>query len=302
MERSGISNLLPALTLATWLLPVTSAFGAEPTFLGVLDERQCAEAKDQRARIMFVHNEDGWMSLLNSNIQERYQIPLQKWTVGFDGKALGTLSLSDPSSGSPQPTDWFYARDKLFLPVGKAPSVTNSTKAFAGWCGAPHTRPLVLVSKPNVSDPAGWKPFLVGPEYKQKLYVALKLVLGRANVRNCKSPYENIGRLYEYQADDVKLYTGYRSGSDGILISIGLDSKKYKCDGPTDSSWLARWFLIRGEDIDYIGTSMELVDAGDYDGDGKSELLFWSRGYDKDGYVLFFNDLRQKAEYTWIYH
>ena len=47
---------------------------------------------------------------------------------------------------------------------------------------------------------------------------------------------------------------------------------------------------------------MELVDAGDYDGDGRSELLFWRGGYNRDGYVLVFDELRQKVEYTWSYH
>jgi hypothetical protein len=47
---------------------------------------------------------------------------------------------------------------------------------------------------------------------------------------------------------------------------------------------------------------MELVDAADYDGDGKSELLFWQSAYNRDGYILIFDDLRQRIEYTWRYH
>jgi hypothetical protein len=47
---------------------------------------------------------------------------------------------------------------------------------------------------------------------------------------------------------------------------------------------------------------MVLVGAGDYDGDGNSEILFQGGGYNKDGYTLYFDNLRQKAEFNWSYH
>ena len=46
---------------------------------------------------------------------------------------------------------------------------------------------------------------------------------------------------------------------------------------------------------------MELIDAGDYDNDGKSELLFWYSGYNRDGYILIYDDFRKSAEYIWGY-
>jgi hypothetical protein len=47
---------------------------------------------------------------------------------------------------------------------------------------------------------------------------------------------------------------------------------------------------------------LELVGAGDFDGDGQSELLFWQSGYNEDGYLLFSSGLKQKAKYLWGYH
>jgi hypothetical protein len=47
---------------------------------------------------------------------------------------------------------------------------------------------------------------------------------------------------------------------------------------------------------------MDLLDAGDYDGDGRSEVLFWSSGEDVDGYVLMYDGFTKSAEFKWSYH
>jgi len=73
-------------------------------------------------------------------------------------------------------------------------------------------------------------------------------------------------------------------------------------DGPLDPSLAPAWYLIDGESIDYLGSEMTLLDAGDYDGDGESELLFWHSGYNSDGYVLIYRDFHEKAEFLWNYH
>jgi hypothetical protein len=47
---------------------------------------------------------------------------------------------------------------------------------------------------------------------------------------------------------------------------------------------------------------MWLVDAGDYDGDGKSEVLFAVDGYDLGGYRLFYRDFSRSSEFLFSYH
>ena len=48
--------------------------------------------------------------------------------------------------------------------------------------------------------------------------------------------------------------------------------------------------------------SLSLVDAGDYDADGKSELIFFLSGYNEDGYALFYDSNRKSVRWTWSYH
>jgi hypothetical protein len=102
--------------------------------------------------------------------------------------------------------------------------------------------------------------------------------------------------------EDLKIYNGYQSSNGSTLVSIGFDLGNYRCDGPLDAAWTPQWFHIQNNQISHIGNGMVLVDAGDYNGDGKSEILFWSSGYNEDGYVLYFDNLHQKVEYKWNYH
>jgi hypothetical protein len=48
---------------------------------------------------------------------------------------------------------------------------------------------------------------------------------------------------------------------------------------------------------------MSLLDAGDYDNDGKSELVFFvTQGENTDAFVLFDASLQKQASLTWHYH
>jgi hypothetical protein len=47
---------------------------------------------------------------------------------------------------------------------------------------------------------------------------------------------------------------------------------------------------------------MWLVDAGDYDSDGKSEVLFSIAEHNKGGYRLFYRNFTKRAEFAFHYH
>jgi hypothetical protein len=95
------------------LLASTAAFGAEQLLLGVLEEPQCSQKTDVQARIMFAYDGTGWRALTPQDSDVSKQITKQEWTIGFDGKSLGSLSLNDPTPDFPKPSDWYYGRDKL---------------------------------------------------------------------------------------------------------------------------------------------------------------------------------------------
>ena len=64
-----------------------------------------------------------------------------------------------------------------------------------------------------------------------------------------------------------------------------------------DESW-----ALAKDDITLLGNGMWLVDAGDYDNDGKSELVFSIDRYNQGGYELFYADFKKHATFEFGYH
>lgn len=296
-----------ATFICVFFLCHTTAYAKDTILIGVLEQPQsCGEKKSLSARILFHKDGDKWRSLgvsAGSIPSNTWDIKSIKWTIAFDGKNIGNVHIEEPTENKKYKNDWFYHRDKLNkITYPSPPQVKNKSQSFAGWCGAPDIRPLVVVSKPNFSDPEKWKAFEPPSKYKETLYPFLKIAVGRSNSVRCEYEPDYHSVPYDFKPQDTVLYKSYRSSTSKELISIGLDLEKINCDGPPSPEWLASWFLLNGNDVDFIGRELELIDAGDYDGDGKSEFLFWYSGYNKDGYILIYNDFRGRAEYLWGYH
>jgi hypothetical protein len=81
---------------------------------------------------------------------------------------------------------------------------------------------------------------------------------------------------------------------------LSLKQHKDVCDGSPDTAWKSHTFLL-AKKTTYLGPGLTVVDAGDYDSDGKSEVLFWYTGYDEDGYVLLPGDSGQLTRFLWKY-
>src|SRR5206468_12733413 len=83
--------------------------------------------------------------------------------------------------------------------------------------------------------------------------------------------------LFDYTWRDLTIITGYRNRVGRTIVAVELDPRAWTCDGMRDPEWDVHWFLLDDPPA-LLGRSFELVDAGDYDGDGKSEILFWHSG------------------------
>jgi hypothetical protein len=214
------------------------------------------------------------------------------------GRSLGALVSVDPGFSSPHA--WTYSRDHLETVISgrRVPRVGNSARAFSGWCDPPSVRPLVVVSDTNFRDPQRWRRFAPDDSYRHTLFRRLQVVVNR--VIKCSSP-EDTGTVWHHGPSDLTYSKSYVDTLGNRLIALGLNPQSSHCDGPPGPQWSPHWFVI-GADTSYLGAEMELVDAGDYDADGQSEVLFWHSGYSEDGYSLFFQQFRKRTDFFWTYH
>lgn len=219
------------------------------------------------------------------------------WTIAFDGKDLGRVETRTPSDFR------FYSEigtEEIISPK-PVPTVGNRARGFGGFTGDPVYRPLVAVSQPNYKDRYHWKPAQLSPEQIDAVRKRFRNKFPRAT--NCRNPEENKLIPWKYRDEDIKVTSSYSSKNGWSLVQLGLEGNR--CDGYSynDGPFIGQWYVIEPSGkLRFLGVNMWLVDAGDYDGDGGSEVLFAVSGYDLGGYRLFYRDFSRSAEFLFSYH
>jgi hypothetical protein len=221
------------------------------------------------------------------------------WTIAFDGRSLGQVTTHSPKEYD------FYMDAGLqdITSEGPIPTIGRRTEEYGGFLSAAVFRPLVANSQPYSKDPESWKPV----HLPAVLVASLRQQFRKQfpNVKNCASPEENAARTWRYRDQDIEIHKTYSSNKKYVLASLSLGG--YRCDGPPASSlqdpFSGQWFVIDAENyIKLLGQDMWLVDAGDYNNDGKSEVIFAIAGYNKGGYELFYDDFKKHVEFEFSYH
>lgn len=269
-----------------------NAHSGDPIFLGVLENYLENNSEEKFAvRFGFEKNDKEWKVL--SDISSEIN-----WTIAFDGQKKGEL-ISSP-----------YKNPKFIADKGRQevknkkaiPKVGNKSLAFSGWPSNKIFRPLVAISRPNFRDPDKWKP--VSNLDKTLMSDVLKEFHNKiSNVKNCAHAEDEAtsAKPWRYSDNDIKVIKIYGSNKNWKLI--GLQLTGYKCDGIAEEGFYTQWFSISPEKkISFISNGMELVDAGDYDADGQSEVLFFKSGYNRDGYLILYENLSKSAEFEYSFH
>lgn len=278
-------------------------------YIGVLEQRKSnwprEPSKDDRyehrVRILFAKSDRGWESVLDCPDWQANYPQKVEWTVAFDGRDFGKLeSEDDPDSAA---YAQFFARDKVHKPNAKykIPEVGKPTTAFSGWLDEAYLRPLVVVSAKNYKDPQKWKPFKPSQSEISRIIPLYREAAGK--VMRCQEGSDKM-IPFDYTDADLNAFKSYRAVTGEFLISIGFRPEQMKCGGgPAGNPEWQHWFyLSAGNEVTHIGDRMRLVDAGDYDNDGSSEVMFWTELYNRDGYILFFDGFAKYSDYLWSYH
>jgi hypothetical protein len=266
----------------------------------VLETPQCNEKGGVRVRVLFAKSGKNWISLDSAEAGQSFLTAKMEWIVTYDGKSLGSVETTDPGFSTEYP--WTYPRDRFLDPVSSQslPAVKNDGKRFHGWCSAPENRPLIVISHGSAIDPSRWATSVLSMKDKKRLFGKFQKVAGGALV--CPQDPE-VAVPFNYSLKNIEVLTCLKDKDGRQLVTLRLRPTKESenCDGPLDSAWDQHTFMLSAS-ATYLGVGLELVGAGDFDGDGQSELLFWHTGYDEDGYLLFSKDFEHKTKYLWAYH
>ena len=228
-----------------------------------------------------------------------------KWAVAFDGKNLGQVeSQASSDGGSADQISSKSSRAKQFLltPTADVPTVGNPSEKFTGVSAILGPlkvhRPLVVVSKPYFKDPDGWKRTQLPDEVVR--LVRQEFRRQYPHVDRCKDE-EIAEHDWKFPDSALVLVATYASNKDSFLVAVSLNAGDCGWGGRPDDPldpWVHQWFSIAADrSVRRIGGFEELVDAGDYDNDGSSELIFFStRSENTDAYDLVYDNFSKKVD------
>jgi hypothetical protein len=281
------------------IVAATTTRAPRPLVVGTL-ENPCWHAGDALVRPLFTKAGGKWRAIDGRKVFDATIAPEMSWTVAFDGTNLGTVRTIDPKQDIKY--EWAFVRDRLLMPApGQAlPKKPNRNHRFDRVCSYTPDRPLVLLTEPNVADPDGWKPIAPTAGMRDSLFAPFHSLVD--SVWICPNGEDKPGRLLNYRARDLVIDAAYRNNRGRVIVGVYVNRRYISCGAPAADEWDTHWYLMSDKPT-YLGSGLALVDAGDYDADGRSELLFaFTTGDNDDGYTLFADDFRTRVDVRWTYH
>lgn len=279
---------------------------AQSPIVGVLEDVPGVYAGQQdtrEVRVAFQKSGDEWVAFpSNCPDQTCLKTVTSKfprkviWNVGFNGRLLGQVSGRTPNDFD------FYAHVGLQEITSKTPVPTLGAKSleFGGYAETPVYRPLIVNSEPYFSDPDGWQP----SQLAQPQIQMFRRQFRRKFPRLCKSNGDET-RLepLAYRDQEIQVIKAYASLKGWKIARLHLQGATSCNDDEAGSPMQDPWFALdhRGR-FHYLGSGMWLVDVGDYDKDGSSELIFSIDRNNRGGYILFYNDFSDRAVFQFGYH
>lgn len=228
------------------------------------------------------------------------------WTLAFDGKKLGELeSQPIPNMASQKvtgPTDI----QSILTPLDKIPSIGKPQARFNGNFGRLVRRPLVVISKPYFADPDHWVPRELPQQEMSDVRSTFRKTF--RHLRQCDSSGEALKDDWKFPDSEIVMRKSYESNKHDFIVETKVLHNKCLFDAERDDFQSLGgnqvFYVASDHKVIFLGLQWELVDAGDYDADGNSEVIFYiAEGKDIDveteGYVLFYDDFRHNVRFVW---
>lgn len=274
---------------ALFVMQATSAL-AWTSWIGVLEDwpvKDPAKADqpasyEARVRPLFVKVDRGfWQSAPKpgdadpvANLPKAFS-----WDVCFSGRGEGSLTASISDAVPPSPPYALRAEDR-------APWRTRRSLDYAGWISEPVYKPIILSSSLNSSckDPEKWR---MGTGIKARPQMSKMVAL--ANIELAK--IDPTSKINDATAKIPKAWGTAKHGRFAVL--------RAKTAAPNVKDINATFYL-NDKEPQFIGFDTMMIDAGDFDSDGMTEVIFKQRSEKKDIYSLYAKGVKV-TETSWVY-
>jgi hypothetical protein len=272
---------------------------SDKLYLGFLDDAReemvnwkPGVASHRIVRPAFERTLTGWRQVDPSSLP-----PHMNWTIAFDGRDLGKVESQAELRGG------LTSFQTILNSADAIPNVGSPSDQFAGLMANPTKvrRPLVAVSKPYFQDPDGWRRTNLSAETGALVRKAFRHEFPHVN--SCKDEAV-VKRNWVFPDSALTLPVAYASNKHSFLVETSLNAGDCGyVDDPNDPL-SGPWFFVASDGVvRRIGSFMSLLDAGDYDNDGRAELVFFlSQPEDTDGFVLYDATFEKPVTFTWTYH
>ena len=299
MDKILSARILVCLVLVASALCAQTP-SEEKIYVGVLDDAReemvnwkPGVAQQRVVRPVFEKTASGWKASDGSSLPSH-----TIWTIAFDGENLGTVETQTSS-------ERFTPVQEILTPQSGIPTVGEPSQQFAGLLGGGGQtkvrRPLMVVSKPYFHDPDGWKRATL----PRQIAVLVRNAFRRdyPHVDRCKDE-AIVQRDWKFPDSAFSFPSAYSSNKHSFLVEVNLDAGNCGYISEPDQPESEPWFFVSSNgSVRRIGSFLTLLDAGDYDDDGLSEVVFvLSQGENTDGFVLFDGTFEKPVTVTWHYH
>ena len=197
----------------------------------------------------------------------------------------------------------------ILTPANQVPSIGKPQGRFNGNFGSVVRRPLVVVSEPYFNDPDHWVAKEPSPQAMTEVRESFRKTF--RHVRQCDALGEALKEDWKILDSEIVVSKSYGSRKREFLVETKVLHNRclFNADGDDFQSLGGNqvFYVPPDHGAVFLGLQWEMVDAGDYDGDGKSEVIFYvAEGKDVDveteGYVLFYDDFRHSVRFVWQNH
>ncbi len=208
----------------------------------------------------------------------------------------------------------------LEIPAGlNAETSKGRLPEFGGWPGLPAATPKTMTnSERNVSDPERWRISKPSASASRLALTALARILQETST--CKAYFpEQESRSAAIPAALLKVKKSFKNVRGTELLIVGLSTSGRKACRPKvhesqeflddvgdfvvvsnpDRSHVVHRVL---PNTGWLSADLSVLEFGDFDADGKTEVVLFYSGYNRDGYVLLHSGMTKKVEFLWGYH